>query len=110
MYKNLVEFTRRVETGQLPNMLDIVQIDGKWFQVIISGKVVKSLDSGKEENIDWDLYELVEKINLPVGAVIKLKKGEFSDKQIQMIRWGPEDVRHPYLKKNVKVFGFFRKK
>lgn len=104
------EFARRVEAGGLPKMLDVVQIDGKWFQVIISGEVIKSLDSGVEERIDWNLYELVEKINLPVETVMRLKKGEFSEQQIQTIRWGSEDVQYPHLKKNVKVFGFFRKK
>lgn len=99
-----------VEVGLFPKMFDVVQIDGKWFQVVISGRVIRFLDTGVEESIDWGSYELREKIDLPVEAVMKLKKGDFTEQQIKAIKWGSEDVQNPHLKLNVRVFGIFKKK
>ena len=110
MEESFSRFLEQQERGMLPQLLDIVQIDGRWAQVAGGGTALRYLDSGQSGEIDWQDYELKEKISQPLMTVLKLRPGTFPKELAQAVHWGPEDQEHKHLKLNVTVFGIFRSK
>lgn len=90
-----------------PELLDVVKIDGRWAQVIIGGDTVSFLDTGEKEPIDWSEYELTNVFRgaIAISDIMKLPEQEFTKEEIERIRWGPEEKKHPELKLEVRVFG-----
>ena len=100
--------------GQLPELLDIVKIDGKWAQVKSGGgetSLVLFLEDNQGADINWSEYQLTRTFNsLPVGTVEQVFGEKFSEEELDNVRWGPEQEQTPALKKQVRVFGEFVKK
>jgi hypothetical protein len=92
-----------------PNLLDVVKIDGRWAQVILSGRDIAYLDDGTSVEINWDNFIVVKEWKgLPVWKV--RESTYFTDKELGHIHWGPEQKQHPHLKEEVRVFGEYIKK
>lgn len=97
-------------TTPKPCLLDIVRINSRWAQVMPDLSRIRYLDDGLMESIDFRECELVRQYSAPdVEGVITSGEGEFSDHEIENIHWGSEQVRYPYLKMRVTVFGEYRK-
>lgn len=92
----------------LPKILDVVRLGDRWAQVIISGRVVRYLDTKKEEKIDWNQYRLIKLYKTTVGDLSLTSKEKISEDEVLNIRWGENE--DPALKKMVTVFGAYEKK
>lgn len=105
-----LEYFEQVETGKIPHVLDIVTIDGRLAQVSAAGRHVRFLDSGSVEEINWNNYELEDRVNIALRYVIeKGKIPPLRESEIAQIHWD-EDATDPNLKLECKYFGAFRRK
>jgi hypothetical protein len=96
-------------TDLLPGALDIIKLEDRWAQVLISHTfLVKYLDSKEIERVNKDEYILIEEYNLPIKTLQKLGV-EFKEKEIKNIRYGIEQEYFPGLKTEVNVFGKYKK-
>ena len=92
-----------------PAQLDIVKINGRWAQVVGARGAVKYLNDLTEEQIDWNNYELIKPISQRLKEVLSFGTEKFSGEEIDNIHWGSEQKLYPNLKKQVTVFGEFKK-
>lgn len=98
------------ETG-LPDLLDIVKLDGRWAQVKLGGETVTFLDDGTEMDVDWNAYRLARPFHSLAANFLKDQFGEeIPDGELARAHWGPEEKEHPELKGQIRVFGEFVKK
>jgi hypothetical protein len=97
---------------QLPQIQDIISVDGRWGQLATSGdpqqvEAIIWLD-GKEPQygrIDFKEYTLKEAINKTAGDI----KKEFTEEEIKKIHWGDQKEDRS-LKLEVTVFGRYTRK
>jgi hypothetical protein len=96
-----------------PNLLDVVKIDGRWAQVLFTGRHIEFLDDGSRTEVNWDDYRLIISFEGKGVRVCDIKEDlgeELSESEIEKIHWGPEEKEYPYLKTRVSVFGEYIKK
>lgn len=95
-----------------PALLDIVKIDGVWAQVC-QMNMVRFLDDGRYERINWDDYNLVRNYMDKLMHFVQYFKetGEISQDQINKMYWGSEQKElGDAIKEQITVFGEFEKK
>ena len=107
------EVIENTDETQRPGLLDVVKIDGRWAQVRYGGNVVQYLDDNAQHQINWNDYSLIRKweSGVSVGLYREFKPGDINDAQLQNTYWGDNETKNPeYLKKQVHVFGEYKKK
>lgn len=105
------------QSAPCPHLLDVVQVDGRWAQVIMTGKLnntIKYLDDQSIEHIKWEEFDCKTFSKYPNTTFIYvgdlLREGKISPNEYEKIHWGPEQEEYPFLKKNVEVFGIYTRK
>lgn len=104
-----------------PALLDVIKIDGRWAQVGPVSDMIKFLDDKAEGKTDahivnWDEYEFEflfpDKIKIQYQASVQdlLNKGMISQREYNVVHWGPEQEENPYLRGQVSVSGIYKKK
>jgi hypothetical protein len=107
--ENLTYF-EQIETGKIPQLLDIVTIDGRLAQVRVAGRHVMFLDDGTAEEINWNNYECEDRVNLALRYAIEHGKVAPPDEgAIARIHFD-EDTTNPNLKLECRYFGAFVRK
>jgi hypothetical protein len=100
---------KEIRTGRehaVPALLDVVKLDGRWAQVRGGGGAILFLDNGEARPIEWGNYRMVRSFGASQAIDFVQEQGErFTDEEIERVHWGPEEERHPELKKQVRVFG-----
>ena len=116
------QMDRRDKPNPKPALLDVVQIDGMWAQVLPSREQIKflgDLAEGTDEAVDinWDEMDFEpyfsnDTTDVSGGSVLDLLKNqEITNEEYWAVRWGPEQEQHPQLRQQVHVFGkYFSKK
>lgn len=97
------------EHAPRPALLDIVKLDGRWAQVIVGGGYVNYLSENQVREIEWNEYTFKKRWGLSVDTLIELGQS-FTQKEVDNIHWGPEEIQHPQLKRQVTVFGEYQSK
>jgi len=99
--------------SELPDVLDVVLIDGRWGQIKTGNdpkqrETILWLDDQEPrvEEIDFNKYKLTQRIN----SHVDMMKGRFTPDQLQRIHWGPEEEEYPELRLQVTVFGEYSRK
>lgn len=93
-----------------PELLDIVKIDDRWAQVVGGGDQVRFLQDGQLVDVNWDDYSFEQNTNrTSLGNLVAFGNATISEAEIDNIHWQAEKTSIE-LKKNVAVFGFFKKK
>lgn len=111
-----ISLERKREQGELAADLDLVQIDGRWAQILLGGDAVHYFDDGSQVAIDWDEYNLVRKIQVGlINLDLFAKDIQFPQEFIDKIHWEQtiegEDPNITRKKRmNIHVFGIFEKK
>lgn len=97
-----------------PNLLDVVKIDGRWAQVIISGHAVRYLDNKDETKINWDDYncQFFNKYNSTYIWVSDLvEESQITQEEYESVVFGSiSDPPTDTAKMCVTVFGIYTKK
>jgi len=102
-----------------PNLLDVVEIDGRLSQVRPGLNSIMYLDEKVKigtikaeyiHEINWDDFEF-EKTNAEEYYVIDLRENNrISEEEYMAVHWGPEQEEHPYLRGHVTFFGIYNLK
>lgn len=104
-----------------PALLDVINIDGRWAQVGPASDKIRFLDErvqdkNKTHIVNWDEYEFEfvfpDKLKIQYQASVQdlLNKGMISQKEFDVVHWGPEQEEHPYLRGQVSIGGVYKKK
>ena len=100
-----------------PNLLDVVEIDGRLAQVspgtdriIFLDDIVRlegNLQLHHLHNINWDDYDFKEpdEENFTSYVLDLREKREISSEEYMAVYWGSEQEEHPYLRDCVTFFG-----
>jgi hypothetical protein len=107
------ELEQRESRTSRPSLLDLVKVDGRWAQVGPGPDSIAFLDekTGKQyhvaHEINWDEYEFVPLNEHFVGDLVDQSKISLDDYN-KIVR-GPEQDQYPKLKRDVTVFGEYKK-
>lgn len=93
----------------IPNLLDIVKIDGKWMQVMGGGGLIKLLQTGEVRLIDWRHYNFAKSFTgSSVFNVTVLDEEKFTKEEMENMHHIAETQdEYPEIKLQTKVFGEF---
>jgi len=100
-----------------PSSRDLVIIDGQFMQCISADSEGASFvlleDKSKGIHIspeEWTQYKYTAPPKNVISARGLVEKGLMTNEQLDQVYWGPEENKHPHLKKTVTFFGTYTKK
>jgi hypothetical protein len=94
----------------LPSLLDVVKIDGRWAQVMGGGGYVRFLDGKKFQEVDWDNYTLTKRFHSNVKNLQEIHGERIPEEEARNVHWESVDQEeHPNLRGEVTVFGEYKK-
>ena len=73
-----------------PNLLDVVNVDGRFAQVRIGGNHIKYLDNESVVEIDWSEYSFLKPSLHKTHVIDLVRENKISEKEYRVIHWGSE--------------------
>lgn len=95
---------------QIPNPFTIVKIESRWAQVLGNNDEIRWLDTGQNEDIDWNQYRLEKKWDSAITVAWMTTFHNFTHFELSNIYVPDKRPDDKYAASSAKVFGEYRKR